>query len=552
MPAEKTVLFSCEGTLYQYVGEEGDRPYYDPLGDADAFTIAIEKRKKTSSSAAEYVIVVAEEGEVVFEQQLGVELQLSYSNEAASVHWPALIEDELETVAFRFSAPADRAAQVTPQMCMQRFVTLYNQCTYSLLTGYDEVDPDDEWYQYLAGTATHEIRNEDTSEPAFEFDAANMAVAGTGAGNICAAESLQFNRMLVIKKSNEASSLEMQALPVTERGFDRARAETLSVKAVDSTATGSLLESGDLKLLLFGGKQTAVQQVDLSSGSVVQEYKPQDLNIQSLTYANHTPAASGSVFTCLSRNVAFNIDTRMDPRRCVVMEDGKQPTDYAIASLRKDFTCHATSRNGYLVIGDGAGNIRLYTGPPGSRKPTGGYFPKTAKTLLETKTPVVDIDVTADGRYIVATTAQVLLFIETKYINDTDKEANGFQSRMGAKKPQPLLLQPTPAQAMQMGGASAVRFRSAKFDRFPGTEELCVTASCGDYVLTWSLRNIVAAQESGRAAVNTAVTVGELVLSTSANRAEHVGFLTGKDVGVVPLHETQRKVSQAWTWGQEK
>lgn len=551
MPATSTTLFSCGGTLYQYAGEESDRPYYDPLGEVDAFTVTIEKRKKTAAAPAEYVIVVAEDEEQVFEQLIGVDLQLSYSSQAASVHWPALIENEIETVAFRFSAPADRAAQVTPQMCMQRFVALYNQCTYSLLTGYDEVDPDDEWYQYLAGAASHEVRNEDATEPALEFDAARMAVAGTGAGNICAAESIQFNRVLVIKKSNEAASLEMQAMPVTERGFNKAGAETVSVGDVDGTATGTILENGDLKLLVFGGKKATVQEVDLARGTVIQEYKPHNMDIQTLGYAQHTSADSGSVYTCLGRNVAFNIDTRMDPRSCVVMEDGKAPTDYALSSLKKDFTCHATSRNGYLAIGDGSGNIRLYTGPPGSRKPVGGYFPKSAKTLLETKTPIVDIDVTADGKYIVATTAQYLLFIETKYVDSHDKETNGFQGRMGAKKPQPILLQPTPAQTMQMGGANAVRFHSAKFDRFPGSEELCVTASCGDFVLTWSLRNIIASKENGRSVVNSAVTVGQVVLSTSANRAEHVGFLTGNDVGVVPFHETQKKVSKAWTWGQK-
>jgi hypothetical protein len=541
-------LFSGGGTLYQLAGESSNRPYYDPLGDENNFTISIVKRKKESTGATEYVIVVAEEEEKVLEQPIGVELQLSYSVEGTSVHWQALIEDELETVAFRFSAQAGHAAKVTPLMSMQRFVTVFNQCTYSLCTGYDSVEEDDEWYQYLGGVASHEIRNEDASEPTFEFDESKMVVAGTGAGNVCAAESLRFDRMLIIKKGNEAASLELQALPVTERGFNRAGAENITVSTVDGTATDSILENGDLSLLLFGGKKAAVQQVDLARGSVVQEYKPQELDIQTVSYSHHTSADSGSVYTCLGRNVAFNIDVRMDPRRCVVMEDDKMPTDYALSSV-KDFTCHATSRNGYLVIGDSGGSIRLYTGPPGSRKPMGGYFPKAAKTLLETKTPIVDVDVTADGKYIVATTSKFLLFIETKYVDIDGKETNGFQSRMGEKKPQPTMLLPSPTQIMQMGGADALRFRSAKFDRFPGTEELCVTASCDSFVLTWQLRNILASKENGRTVVNTAVTVGQTVLSTSANRTEHVGFLTEQDVGVVPFHET-KKVSQGWTWGQ--
>ncbi|CAM37883.1 conserved hypothetical protein [Leishmania braziliensis MHOM/BR/75/M2904] len=554
MSASTTELFTNEGTLYQYAGEEGDHPYYKPLGDVDAFTISLVKHKKapgtagSDKSSVEYIIAVAEDGENVFEQPIGVDLQLSYSAPAASVHWPAIIDEQLETVAFRFAAPASRAGQVTAQMRMQEFVELYNRCTYSLLTGYDEVDPQDEWYQYLGGATTREVRNEDATEAVFEFDAAQLTKASTGSGNICAAESLQFNRILVVKKGNEEASLEMQALPQTERGFDRAAMEKLVVRGVDDTSTGTLLENGDATMLLFGGRKAAVQQLDLTRGTVVQEYKPADLPLQSVAYANHTAASSGSVYTCLGRNVAFNIDVRMDPRNCVIMEDGKQPTDYALLSLRKDFTCHATSQNGYLVIGDGCGNIRLYTGPPGARKPDGGYFPKAAKTLLDTKMPIVDIDVTADGQYIVATSTSFLLFIETKYVDSNGKESTGFQTRMGVQKPQPIILQPSPEQTLRMGGASMVRFQSAKFDRFPGTKELCVTASCGDYLLTWSLRAIESSQQSGRAVVNSAVAVGQTVLSTSANRASHVGFLTGNGVGVVPVHEA-KMMSRAWTWG---
>ncbi|KPI83961.1 hypothetical protein ABL78_6992 [Leptomonas seymouri] len=550
MPSSKPssiALFRNGGTLYQYTGEEGNRPHYDPLGDVDDFTITIERRRTVGTDPDEYFIVVLEKEEVVLTQPIGVELQLSYSDQAASVHWSALIDGELETVAFRFTAPVDKAEQVTPTMCVQRFVTLYNQCTYSLLTGY-EVDPDDEWYQYLSGATSSKIDNEDVSEPVFELDHKNMMVADTGAGNISAVDSLHFNRMLVIK--NDGDSLTLNALPVTEHGFDQRRMEDVVVKTVDNTVTGSLLENGDLKLLLFGGESNAVQQLDLVSGTVVQEYRPENVGIKSLSYANHTSADSGSVYTCLDRNVAFNIDTRMNPRTFVVTESGKQPSEYALSSLSNDFTCHATSRNGYLVIGDGSGNIRLYTGPPGARKPAGGFFPKRAKTLLEVRTPVLDIDVTADGNYIVATTAKLLYLIETRYIEDNVTETNGFQGRMGAKKPAPIALQPSTSQIMEMGGAGAVCFRSAKFDRFPGTEELCVTTCLGNRILVWSMRNILASRANGRSVVNAAVTVGQPVLSTSAHHSNLVTFLTDEDVGMVPLHEVQKKVSRAWSWGQ--
>ncbi|KAK7198713.1 VID27 cytoplasmic protein [Novymonas esmeraldas] len=563
MPAPAQVLFTAGGTLFQCTGDKNGHPYYEPLGTENTFTISLQRRDAAPQAAAgrrssagdgvtQYVIVVVEDEEVVFEQPIKAELQLSYSTPAASVHWPAMVDGERETIAFRFAAASKAPAAKSAQTRMESFVELYNRCLYSLLAGSDDVDPEDEWFQYLDGTTTHELRNEDSTEAVFELDARQLSMANTGTGNVCAAESMKFNRVLVVKKTNEEASLELQAMPQTQHGFDRTTKETLVVRGVDGTATGTLLENGDTNMLLFGGRRAAVQQLDLSRGTVVQDFEPASMSVKSVAYANHTAADSGAVYTCLARNVAFNIDTRIDPRSCVIVEEGKNPTDYALSSLRADFTCHATSKVGHLAIGDSLGSIRLYTGPPGARKLTGGYFPKSAKTLLETKTPILDIDVSTDGQYIVATSAAYLLFIETKYVDAKEKDTTGFEGRMGKKKPQPIILRPSPEQMTAMaktGTAGTGRFRSAKFDRIPGSKELYVTASYGDCLFSWSLRSIESSKETGRAAISSHAAVGQTVLSTNANRASQVSFLTDTDVGTVPLFEVNKSVSRAWTWG---
>ncbi|KAG5508209.1 hypothetical protein JKF63_05465 [Porcisia hertigi] len=218
-PVSTKVLFTNPGTFYQYTGEEEDRPYYEPLGDADSFTISVLRREGTPDAAGsgtsrvEYIIEVSEDEEKIFEQAIGINNELSYSDPAASVHWPAIIDGNVEKVAFRFAAPETHEAQVTARMRLQQFVELYNRCTYSLLTGHEELDPEDEWYQYLGGATTREVLNEDATNVVLEFDAGHLARTNTGTGNICAVESLQFDRFLVVKKSNEKASLEMQTVP---------------------------------------------------------------------------------------------------------------------------------------------------------------------------------------------------------------------------------------------------------------------------------------------------------------------------------------------------
>ena len=86
----------------------------------------------------------------------------------------------------------------------------------------------------------------------------------------------------------------------------------------------------------------------------------------------------------------------------------------------------ATTFNGGLAIGSLNGEIRLY-------KDVG----QNAKTLLPgLGDPIRGIDMSIDGKWIVATTQTYLLLIPTLCENGK----TGFEHRMGKEKPNPKKL----------------------------------------------------------------------------------------------------------------
>ncbi|CAD2215351.1 hypothetical protein AGDE_06942 [Angomonas deanei] len=394
MSKEEKVLFRSEGTLFEL--EDPETLSYEPLGDKNTFEIILVKK-----APLDYRLVILESEEEAMSQPLRPNSFLRYSLENQSVHWTALVEDTVEGFAFQMFAPE---GMTTAQEKVEVFKTLFNQVTYSLYTNTDVVDTSDEWYQYMKDTASQQLPKDTAEEPVYALTPESNGVAKTGRGNVCFADAIQFNLALVLRPG-EKENLSIQAHRYNESGFveDEEGLVVLEVEKARKGFTGALLDPAERNLLLFGGG-SSLQHVDLERKAVVQEYEaPEERDILYTTYSYHSSEMNPTLLTCLSKNCAFSIDTRMDPTRCAIYEAGKSARDYALSSLKGTFTCHATSDKGHLAIGDNNGAIRLYSGPPGSRKPDGKYFPKTAKTLLDLKTPVRFLDLTKDGKYLVAT-----------------------------------------------------------------------------------------------------------------------------------------------------
>ncbi|RNF23013.1 vacuole import and degradation [Trypanosoma conorhini] len=523
-----TTLFTGCGTLY--FQQNG---VYEPIGGTESvgqYTISIEADEAETPSRC-YEIILYEYDEEVLRQPIGNGLTLAYSE--VSVHWSAFIDGNLQSIAFLFT---DDDPKVKATELLGKFILIYNRCTYALMTGtsVDSTVPDNEDYEYLSAIATSRLPGDAYEEPMYELDVSHECAHATGRGNVCCTESKRFDRALVMRK--ERNGIEFQAHAFAVDGFDRKAPEKFTLDTV-SMCDSALLDDTERKMLLLSVDEKRLHEVDMEYGKVVKEYEL-PVSVRSVTHSAHV-AGPQPVYTCLANNVAFNMDLRMDPRNNIVTEAGKTLLDYKL-SVKKPFTCHATSAAGHLVIGDTAGAIRLYSGPPGSRRPDGKYNPKTAKTLLDTKVPIVSVDVTADGSYVLAVCSKYLLLMRTVYMDEDSSKKNGFMSRMGKNKPTPLRLQPTPQQLDAVGGIDDLNFTSGGFDRFEDGRETCITACSHEYVFTWSFEAAKRAMEDGRACVGETAMVKREVLAVSATVPERVMYMTDQDIRTAPLRRQER------------
>lgn len=167
-------------------------------------------------------------------------------------------------------------------------------------------------------------------------------------------------------------------------------------------------------------------RLDLGTGRVVDEWKISD----SIEVANFLPKTKFAqmdpeqTFIGTSHNGIFRIDPRLAGAKLVDSEFKQYAT-------KADFSASATTESGRLAVASNKGDIRLYD-----------KIGKIAKTALPALgDPIIGVDVSADGRHIVATTKTYLLFIDTLITEGQYKGQLGFdRSFPAAAKPKPMRL----------------------------------------------------------------------------------------------------------------
>lgn len=495
-----TTPFYSAGSLYS---RDSDTEVYRPLcASPGTLTLFLEQIEHEHEVVPIFSLkILDEDKELMFEQRIEEGTQMRYHHSTACAMWPSIVENEVCYFAFQFADNAATGEKATS--ILQKFVVTYNRFTYMQLTRTKIEDPDvdsttDETYQYVAGAGTTRA---DSDEEGGEEEEAVFAMSndpitrsttsGNGLVNACFADSIQHHRAFLLRVNPTTHAVVAEAHAHGEDTFT-GEAQSFQVPSIQS-AKQALLSENERSMFVLDDLQGQLANLDLDRGEVVQTYAPKsngvEVPIESVTYSNKFAAANPFLLTGITNNCGFMMDTRLDGTKCIVSEEGKGVSDYSITLKPKanKFTCHATSRNGFLAIGDQSGELRLYTGAPGAKKPNGkGHFPKSAKTALKCGEPIVYLDMTADGELILATTPTQVLVIATKYLHD-EKVTNGFEDRMGPQKPTPLRLLPSPQQIAAMG--KHVAFTRAVFEKNEQGEHW-ITASCGSFLCTWSLDSV--------------------------------------------------------------
>jgi len=189
-----------------------------------------------------------------------------------------------------------------------------------------------------------------------------------------------------------------------------------------------MLHDQDTKMILMNPSDpNSLYQMDLEAGKIVEEWKVHDdVPVQHIApESKFAQTTREQTLVGASGNALFRIDPRVSGKKLV----DSQFKQYA---TKNKFSGVATTSAGKLAVASEKGDIRLFD-----------TIGKNAKTALPPLgDPILGIDVTANGRWIVATTKTYLLLIDTLIGEGKWQGSLGFDRSFPADaKPVPKRLQ---------------------------------------------------------------------------------------------------------------
>ncbi|PIL37131.1 hypothetical protein GSI_00823 [Ganoderma sinense ZZ0214-1] len=236
-----------------------------------------------------------------------------------------------------------------------------------------------------------------------------------------------------------------------------------------------MLHDQDTKMILMNPNQPhSLYNLDIERGKVVEEWKVHDdITVDHIApdnkFAQMTPEQT---VVGISHNALFRIDPRVSGTKMV-------DSQYKQYVSKNAFSGVATTEGGKLAVASEKGDIRLFDS-----------IGKNAKTALPPLgDPILGIDVTADGRWIVATTKTYLLLIDTLIGEGRYTGQLGFDRSFPANaKPIPRRLQLRAEHVAYMD--HSVAFTPARFNQGEGKEENAIVTSTGQYVVAWDFAKV--------------------------------------------------------------
>jgi hypothetical protein len=253
-----------------------------------------------------------------------------------------------------------------------------------------------------------------------------------------------------------------------------------------------MLHQQDSKMIVMNpGAPNSLFHLDIERAKIVEEWKVHD-NIpvdyiapnSKFSQTTHEQTLVGA-----SHNAIYRIDPRVSGNKLV-------DSQYKQYASKNKFSGVTTTATGKLAVASEKGDIRLYD--------TIGKIAKTALTPLGD--PIIGIDVSADGRWIVATTQSYLLLVDVLIGQGKYAGSLGFDRSFPADaKPIPKRLQLRPEHVAYMN--HNISFTPARFVllaffvmctnnfllRFnigEGQEENAIVTSTGQYVIAWDFAKV--------------------------------------------------------------
>ncbi|KAI8631779.1 VID27-domain-containing protein [Xylariaceae sp. FL1651] len=220
-------------------------------------------------------------------------------------------------------------------------------------------------------------------------------------------------------------------------------------------------------------------RMDLEYGKVVDEWNVHE-DIPVIEFAPENKFAQMThepTFLGVSKNALF----RVDPRQAGTKLVDSQLKQYA---SKNDFSALSTTEKGYIAVASNKGDIRLFDRL--------GINAKTHIPALGE--PIIGLDVSADGRWVLATCRTYLLLIDAMQKAGKNEGKLGFEKSFAADaKPQPVRLALTPEHVAQFHHETGkgVSFTPARFNTGQTSEETSIITATGPYIINWNLKKLL-------------------------------------------------------------
>lgn len=219
-----------------------------------------------------------------------------------------------------------------------------------------------------------------------------------------------------------------------------------------SLPSTALLSNADTSLLLL--TSSSLYHYSLPPNKIISTYKTNTSLIPCINAISHPTKLSQSTCTsvlhCINSNTLFTLDLHNKS----VIHNMHYKTNIKLS-------CIATSDKGDIVVGALNGVIRVYDKVIG----------KKAKMKLKiSDTAIKAVDVSLNGRYVVATCKQYLVFC------DLQKESNVILKLM--------------LQDVKEYGLQEEEYRKGRFD-VQGKEETKIVGCVGKVVVIWRLKDVL-------------------------------------------------------------
>ncbi|KAI5283793.1 hypothetical protein KEM54_001839 [Ascosphaera aggregata] len=245
-----------------------------------------------------------------------------------------------------------------------------------------------------------------------------------------------------------------------------------------------MLHAEDSNMILQNQDEpNSLYRMDLEYGKIVDDWKIHD----DIPVTNFTPETKFSQMTAaqpflgISQNALYRIDPRLAGTK-LVDSDLKQYVS------KNDFSALATTEKGYIAVASNKGDIRMFDRL--------GINAKTHIPALGE--PIIGLDVSADGRWVLATCRTYLLLIDSLQKSGRYEGKLGFE-RSFAKddKPQPRRLGLAPAHVAQFQHETkaAISFTPARFNTGVDSAETSIITATGPFVITWSFKKVLAGRK---------------------------------------------------------